>query len=209
MKHVPFFPNTADNLHCYQACLKMVLKYFLPQKDFSFDTLDELTGQKEGLWTWPIRGLISLINMGFDIRTIQDFDVQEFIIRGLEYISDKHGPLIAREQNIHGDVEQARRDFRENIHRISNTTKIPTFIDLRQLLNDGYLVICNVNAKAMQHEEGYEGHFVCVYNVDSSCIFLHDPGLPFHESVQLTFDEFERVWAYPDAQAKNIMAFKL
>ena len=43
IRNVPFFPNTADNTHCLQAVLKMILKYFEPQKDYSFEELNILS----------------------------------------------------------------------------------------------------------------------------------------------------------------------
>lgn len=78
-KKVPFYSNTPDDTHCYQAALKMVLKFFLPNKDYSWQELEKLTAKEEGLWTWPTQGLMSLYKMGFKIIDIEDFDIQEFI----------------------------------------------------------------------------------------------------------------------------------
>ena len=52
-KIVPFYTNTSDDTHCYQAGLKMILKYFIPDKDFSWEELDKFTAKVEDLWTWP------------------------------------------------------------------------------------------------------------------------------------------------------------
>jgi len=48
---VPFYPNTEDNTHCLQACLKMVLKYFIQEKEYSYEDLDRVTAKVPGLWT--------------------------------------------------------------------------------------------------------------------------------------------------------------
>lgn len=43
MKKVPFYPNTPDQTHCVQAGIKIVLKSFLPDRDFSMEELEKLT----------------------------------------------------------------------------------------------------------------------------------------------------------------------
>ncbi len=79
MKKVPFFSNTDDNTHCFQAMLRMILKYFLPEKDFSFAELDKFSGKVKGKWTWSSRALINLQKMGFELVNICCFDWQKFI----------------------------------------------------------------------------------------------------------------------------------
>ncbi len=44
--NVPFFANP-DDTHCFQACIKMMFAYFEPEKEFSFDYLDKLSGKKK------------------------------------------------------------------------------------------------------------------------------------------------------------------
>lgn len=55
-KNIPFYSNTSDDTHCLQACLKMLLKYFYPNEEYSWEELDKLTGKKEGMWTWTMDG---------------------------------------------------------------------------------------------------------------------------------------------------------
>lgn len=43
IQNVPFYSNTPDDTHCFQAVLKMVLKYFQPEKYYSFEQLDKLS----------------------------------------------------------------------------------------------------------------------------------------------------------------------
>jgi hypothetical protein len=55
---LPFYSNTADGTHCFQAGLKMILKHFIPEKDLTFEGLDKISMKIDGLWTWPIAALI-------------------------------------------------------------------------------------------------------------------------------------------------------
>lgn len=43
MKNVPFFANTADDTHCVQTSFKIMLKFFLPNRDFGWEELDKLS----------------------------------------------------------------------------------------------------------------------------------------------------------------------
>jgi len=48
MKKIPFYPNP-DNTHCFQAVIKMILKYYFPKEEYSWKELEKLTGKKEGV----------------------------------------------------------------------------------------------------------------------------------------------------------------
>ena len=67
---VQFFSNTSDGTHCFQAALKMILKYFLPNEEYPFGLLDEKTAKVNGLWTWLMAGLLWLKEKGFKIKKI-------------------------------------------------------------------------------------------------------------------------------------------
>ncbi len=43
--NIPYYKNPDEN-NCYQAALKIVLKHFLPLKEFSWEELDQLTAKK-------------------------------------------------------------------------------------------------------------------------------------------------------------------
>lgn len=57
---IPFFSNTPDNTHCYQAAIKMLAKYFWPQENYTWDELDKITVKVKGFWTWPMAGILWL-----------------------------------------------------------------------------------------------------------------------------------------------------
>ena len=61
---VPFCANTSDNLHCYQAVIKMILDYFLPNKKYSWKEIEKITGLRKGFWTWPLKAAIELKKIG-------------------------------------------------------------------------------------------------------------------------------------------------
>lgn len=208
-KQVPFYPNTSDDTHCYQAALKMVLKYFLPNKDFSWEELEKLTAKVEGLWTWPTQGLINLHKMGFEIVDIDDFDIEEFIRDSKDYLIRKYGREVGEAQIKYSDLEQERRIYKEYLKLNLHQQRTPTIEDLKKLIDAGYLAICNVNSYALNNETGYAGHFVVIYDYDGENLYLHDPGSPPMEARKVPYGAFMKAWEYPDETATNIQAFRM
>ena len=64
----PFYSNTKDNTHCFQAVIKMIAETYWPDESYSWDELDVLTQKKVGMWTWPMAGYVWLA--GKDIRFV-------------------------------------------------------------------------------------------------------------------------------------------
>lgn len=88
---IPFYANTKDDTHCYQAAFRSVLKYFYSSKQFTWKQLDLLTGKKKGLWTWPMVGLMNLKEMGLEVISINIFDYQQFADHGGSYLLKLYG----------------------------------------------------------------------------------------------------------------------
>jgi len=206
---IPFYGNTPDNTHCFQAALKMIFKHFWPDRDYSWEELEKITAKKEGLWTWPMAGLVWMSTQNVEIKNIEVFDYERFIQDGSKYLVDEFGQEVADIQIAHSDIEQEQRLSAEFLKRVKVTKTIPTIEDIKKLLMNGYVLICPINSRQLNQKPGYSGHTVVVKGFDDSSLTINDPGLPPLENRKVSFDEFERAWAYPNDRAKNIMAFKL
>lgn len=206
---VPFYANSEDDTHCYQAAIASVLKYFQPDKDYTFDQLDEMSAKREGLWTWQTQMSINLINAGFDVVSIDDFDISAFVNEGEEYLRRKYGDDVAEAQAKHSDIKQEQELSAKYLEIGEHIQRIPSIEDVKLMLEKGYLIICNVNSMALSGNEGYVGHFVVVFGVDGEQILFHDPGLPPTPSRTETIELFNKAWAYPNEGARNLVAYKL
>ena len=206
---IPFYANTKDNTHCFQAALKMVLKYFKPEENFTFEQLDKVTAKVEGLWTWPMAGSIWMQENGFEVVDVEEFDHDKFANEGISYMEKEFGKEVADAQEKHSDIEQEQRFSKIFLEKVAVQKRIPVLEDLRKFLKKGYLIICNVNSKALKEIQGYSGHAVVIIGFDESNFFIHNPGLPAIENQKVSFKLFEKAWAYPNENAKNILAFKL
>jgi len=206
----PFYSNTKDNTHCFQAVIKMIAETYWPDESYSWDELDVLTQKKVGMWTWPMAGYVWLAGKDIRIESMSIFDFQVFHEEGYDYFLKTFGKEVADEQATHADLAQGQvlADQFINHDRISLVIKIPSHTDIQQKLEDDYLIVCNVNQKALNNEQGYSGHFVLVYDYDEDGYLLNDPGLPSHKGRHVSFEVFERAWAYPDKNAMNLTAIK-
>lgn len=207
-KDIPFYANTPDETHCFQAVLRMVLGYFEPEKEYSFEELDKLTGKVEGLWTWPQQGLICFHERGYIVKEIDDYDAHAFLQEGEDYLLRFYGADAAKEMIAHSDIKHEQEVHKKYVRANIHEKRIPNFEDIQTLLNQDFLVCCLINSKALHKKPGHVGHFVLIYHCDEQTIHFHNPGLPPQPNQIISHDDFEAAWASPNEGARNIMAFK-
>lgn len=186
----------------------MLTLYFFPEKKYTMKTISRVTAKKRGLWTWPMAGLLWLHKKGLEIRVIELFDYKKFIDHKEEYLRTVFGNDVGNEQIIHSDIRQEVAFAQQLITTIRIQRKKPQIADIKALLDEGFLLICNVNSKFLHNEDGYVGHFLVIKGYDETHLFIHDPGLPPLEDQHISFRQFKKAWAYPDEKANNIMAFR-
>lgn len=205
--NVPFYSNTSDDTHCFQAALKMVLKYFKPEEEYSWEKLDTITNKKENMWTWPMAGLLWMHQQGFDVKDIEPFDYETFISQKEKYLLEEFGQEVGQASIDHTDINQELHFAKELLQSNLYERRVPKREEIVTLLKEKYIIICSVNSNKLNGKEGYIGHMVVVKGYTDKGFVLHDPGLPPQENRSVFFDEFEAAWAYPSEKAKNIMAF--
>ncbi|HUD20071.1 MAG TPA: hypothetical protein VMR81_06545 [Patescibacteria group bacterium] len=208
MRRIHFYHNTKDETHCYQASLRMILKYFLPHENFTFKQLDVMTGKKEGLWSWIMQGAIALKKRGFEIKDIESFDYKSFLHSPKEYLHTLASKDVVDTWIQYSDIEAEKRNAEKFIKEVEFEKRQPHYRDIIDLLGKKYLLICNINIKTLNRKMGYAGHFVLIFRATEHTIWLHDPGLPPRKKRRVTRRVFEEAWAYPNEKAKNIVAFK-
>jgi len=127
----------------------------------------------------------------------------------MEYLAEMYGKEIADTQEQKSDLSQEMAFAAKFREVVRPEYRVPTIKDITDFLEDGYLVIVNVNARVLNGKEGYAGHFLVVYGTQDDAIFFHDPGLPAQEGRSVSQDFFDKAWGYPNGLAKNISAVKL
>ena len=186
----------------------MILKYFYPEEDYSWKELDELSAKVEGLWTWPTAALIWLKRKGLQMKVITPFDYDSFIAEGGSFLIRKYGEEVGKAQIAHSNIDQEQELAKSLLLEVPIEKRIPDIAEICELLQEGYLVACNVNAFCLDQKEGYAGHFVVIKGFERNELILHDPGQPARPDRHVNIKVFESAWAYPNEEAKDIYAFK-
>ena len=205
---VPFYENTSDDTHCFQACLRMVLKSLFPQKYYDYEYLDKVSAKVIGKWTWSMAALIWLSKQGVEVKNIEIFDYEEFILKKEKYLFEFYGYEVAEAQIKNSDIAQEIEFSTKFINEINTEVRLPSITDIKNLLKNKYLVACNVNSHLLNGKSGYAGHLIVVRGYDKNGFFINDPGLLGLENRLVSFEIFEKAWAYPNEKAKNVMAFR-
>jgi len=207
---VQFYPNDQTNLHCVQATFRMILSKLLPDRQFSMEDLIKISAVVDGKATWPSRMLVELDNLGLDVVMVEGFNAQRFINEGADYLRDEFGAETAAWQIEHSNIEKERRDYEELlVSDVKVENRIPKMDDIKNYLDNGYMVKATVNSKKLAGKDGYTGHSVLVLAIDGDEVTLHNPGLPPIPNQHVSLGTFEASWSSPNDQAREIIAVRL
>lgn len=202
---VPLTSNTTDDMHCLQAAYMSIAKYFDPDFDIPMDEWSTITGYEQDLGTWANAGLVWFKENGYDVKHYELFDFDEFIKRPKEYMIEVHGEEPGtwgfEHTNVPAEIERMKKLLAANIVE----QRDPTMDDIRQSIDDGYLVRVGINCQVLEGKPGYVGHAVLVTDYSDTHIQFHDPGLPAIADRQATLEVFEEAWG---AQGRELDAFK-
>lgn len=204
---VPFYANFDDS-HCFQCVIRSVLKVFYPEEEYSWSQIDKLTGKRGDLWTWPLETVIRLREKGMCVELLEDFDYGDFAQIGEKYLLERFGTEVTEIQVKHSDIPYEQANARLVLKLMQPQATVPTLDDLSWLLEQGYLVVCNVNSMVLNRKAGYAGHFVLVYAFDGKTLRMHDPGRPPFPDREVPAEEFLKAWEYPTERDKNLLAFR-
>lgn len=187
----------------------MVLGFFQPEREYTYEELDRLSKKEPGKWTWPTAAMLWLMQNGFELRLVEEFDYRAFAERGGDYLIEKCGHEVAQVQMENSDIPREQGIAADFVQYAPLDHRVPTIADIEEYLKGHWVVVCNVNSALMHNQTGYSGHFVVITDVNEDEVILHDPGLPPSPDFAVTRDLFERAWAYPAPTDKNLLAIRV
>ncbi|MBN1283476.1 MAG: hypothetical protein JXA24_06880 [Proteobacteria bacterium] len=203
---IPFFPNTGDGTRCFQAAMRMALAVLMPERTFTDEELDRISGKSPGKWTWPTAAMIWMMEHGLDVELVEEFDYAAFAARGGDYLVERYGEEVAAAQMANSDVD-AERELARRFSRLCHVDqRVPGRADLKERLDRGSVVIVNINAAALNLQPGYSGHFVVICEAGGDLVTLHDPGLPPRPALAVPGARFDAAWGYPSGRDRNLMS---
>jgi hypothetical protein len=208
MKKVPFFANTADDTHCVQASFRIMLKYFIPEWEFSYEQLDIMSQKQPGKGTWWPPMLMELQKMGLMVKNIEGFDYQRLYKEGDAYINSIYPKETAEYYLKCSNINEIKPLIPEFMKKIKNETRPATMGDIDNLLADGWLVGVDLNSRALNDRPGYVGHMVVIFDADKNNFWLHDPGLKPMPNRKVRRQKFWAAWAWAGSENVGLTAVK-
>ncbi len=207
---IPFYKNLKDNNHCAQACLKSVLKFYFPHKNYSFKEIDKATAHKKGRWTWNSVILLFLVKQDFEVINIENCDYKTFAKRGEKFLKEGWTKEVYETQRRYSDFAQEQKLAKILLtnKQIKLEERYAKFSDIRKLFKEGYLMIIPINPYVLSGQKGYVSHTVVVQKLLKKTIIFHDPGLPPRPNRKTTLKKFYRAMAYPHKYNANIIAVR-
>lgn len=212
MLPIPFYANTRDNVHCIQACLKSVLKFFFPREQFSFRKLDRISAHAKGKWTWNSAWMLYLAHRGVEVIDIGGgFRYETFARSGEQYLRRLWPGEIFAEQRRFSNLKQEQKLARALIRqrRVRLINRPATFHDIRRLFREGYVLLCRINPFVLENKDAYGSHTVTLTDVQRRFVRFHDPGLPPRKNRKVAVRGFLRAMNYPKQRAASLVAVRL
>jgi len=207
---IPFYTNMKDGNHCFQACFKMILKHYFPEKNYSFKELDKLSNHIKGKWTWQGTFLLELSKMGFEVVNIENLDYKKFAKDGAEYLKTIWSEDVFNTQDQFSDLKQeqkiAQRMVEENKLKLINIEV--SLKDVEKYFNEGFMVVVSVNPCIFERRKCYSSHLVLITNISKDTITFHDPGLPPVENNKVSKKLFEKAMTKPWKEDTNLIAVR-
>ena len=210
MRKIPFYSNLKDNNHCLQACLKMVLKYYFPNKNYSFGKLDKMTMHVKGMWTWQSASLLALAEIGFEVINIENLDYKKFAKNGDKYLKKIWTEEVFSIQNKYSDLKQEQKIAGKMVEseKIKLVNRDVNFSDLENYFKKDYLVLVSVNPCVFENKKCYWSHIVLVTDINEKWVTFHDTGLPAIKNRKISRKKFEKAMTKPRKPDTNLIALR-
>lgn len=192
---VPLFENSPEDVHCVQAVLQMILKYYFPGRLYTLEYLDKVTHHFPGGWTWDTAVFQFLLTLGFEIKVFSRFDFEAFAVGGVRYLEKMWDAETLRLQSINADLvfeQSLARDFWLTPHpNFSYTKRCASKEDFEKMFSDGFLLAPSVNAYALENEEGFCSHYILITGLTKEQVIFNDVDPPATKNACVSWEQFE------------------
>ena len=174
---IPFYPNSKNGMNCMQACMQMILKYYFPEKDYSLEKLNELTGVgNRKIWSNIRQAAVVLDDLGLKVESYSTGDIELFLKNPKEYAREHYNDWesILKKIDLDLNVEFTKECLKRGLFEHKKTS----FEEIGSFFDEGRLIMCALNMNIFENKEWYRGHFVLITDIREDKIQFHDPGLP-------------------------------
>ncbi|MEK7632670.1 MAG: hypothetical protein AAB473_02670 [Patescibacteria group bacterium] len=190
-----FYSNLPDDLHCSQACIRMVCEAL--GKQISWEEANAITGFTPGLYTWPPRSIINLNGMFPGTKYWTNFDYHQFVKNSHEYLLEYYrgNEKWVADQEAHATpgFEREHKDAQEMIDAGLLAIQALSAEQMRVMLQE-YFIIAFVHFGILHGVDNNAGHAILVYDIQGDEVTFHDPGLPPRPGHRVSIDHFMKAY---------------
>ena len=170
---VPFYGNPGGR--CVQACTAMTILSYEPELVIDDGLLDEMTGYVKGHPTWPMKGILSLYDRGYEVEIVEESDYRRFAEEGVDYLSEIYDGESLEYQSARTDFDAEQARAKEMLEIVEPEIRKATLDDIAHYLENDWRVQTEVNGCTLVGRTDYIGHFVMVKGVYDDKLVLQNP----------------------------------
>jgi len=174
-KDIPWFKQISSG-NCVQTNVKMALKYYYPDKDFSFELLDELSGRDGDEWTWTTQVMPILVDNKLDAYYYSTTPYRDIVEGGVVFVTDYYGEDIAEVIIEHTDWEALEKSvsFIDNENRFFNEKKDWDFVE-KEFFDGSYIILIIDKNVLIESNGKFSGHAVSITSINKTHALINDP----------------------------------
>ncbi|MFC1801617.1 hypothetical protein ACFLZB_04090, partial [Nanoarchaeota archaeon] len=190
---VPYFSQEGPS--CIQAQMRMALKYYYPEKDYSQEMLDQMTERNGNQWTWFSQAIPVLIEEGLDTYYYSTTPYEELNPTFVNSYYGDDGPLINSVTNW-GALQKSIEYIMET-DRYQN--KKLDWQEVEQAFQEGSVILMIIDYNVLINKDGpYMGHGITITNINETHVTFHNSNM--NPNQVATKEQFIEAWDAPGSQ---------
>lgn len=188
----------------------MVLETYFPEKEWTFEEIDHLIRKEKNKYTWAVTFWPIFLKVKCRLHNISTWSDQAFIERRWDYMRERSGEEYTKIQiencpDLNFILACMKKT--QNDPRITKEARAATLSDIGAHLNLGAYVGVIVNGKALKGDDGASAHYVLIYGVDETKVYLHNPGNPPMPEQAVSVEKFLKCWAFGVPENYGLTAY--
>ncbi len=194
IEKVPFVDDRNEK---YASCqgpqtVMMVLNFFKPGLNLSFEKLYELLEYKTKTWFFETYIARFFYKLGIPVKyyctsSLRKVDSDPDVFKkifGLDFFNPK--------DKKEADVDNYDSSVDFVISKRLFEKRPIDFEFIKSLLSTKKLVIATVNRNSLEGKDGFKGHFILIKGFDENCFICNDSYLG--ENLKIDFDKFKKAF---------------
>lgn len=176
MRQVPYHANPGNA--CALACYTMVAQYLLPERSVTFEQLAAIADWKKGYVVWGFSVWQWLMDQGLHMTDYDVIDYEAWAtegVKGLERSVPSKEFAYYQENSFDLEAESKNINLMYEHPFFTYIRRTPRWDDIVREFNEPGICDVTLNARFLNHQEGFAGHRVVLVDITANEVIFHDP----------------------------------